>query len=170
MKLEQLKAVVSLLAVQTNAKDLATPHFDIVEKYEFDFDDGTGADQAQVVFEDTRTLAGSTNESLDLAGGLPHDLGGTITFTAAKVLIVKASDSNTGNLRVGAGVSNAFQGWFGASAVGCLVPPGGILVLIDPSATGESVTGGTGDLLRIENLSAGSSTYEIILAGEGSVA
>jgi hypothetical protein len=138
MKLDNLKAVISLLATQANAKDNATPQIDIVEKFEFDFSDGTGADQAQVVFEDTRTLAGSTNESLDLAGGLPHDLGGSITFTAAKILIVKAAATNTGNLRVGAAVSNAFQGWFGASAVGVPRPAGRIAsFLIDPSATGR---------------------------------
>jgi hypothetical protein len=170
MKLENLKAVVSVIGSQTNAKDLSTPQSDVVEKYEFNFSDGTGADQAQVIFEDSRTLAGTTSESLDLAGGLAHDLGGSITFTAAKVIIVKAADDNTGNLRVGAGVSNAFQGFFGASAVGVLVPPGGAIALIDPSATGEAVTGGTGDLLRIENLGAGAATYEIIIAGEGSVA
>lgn len=170
MKLEQLKAVISILATQSNAKDNATPHFDIVEKFEFDFDDGSGADQAQIVFEDTRTLAGVTNESLDLGGGLPHDLGGTITFSAVKVLIIKADDGNTGNLRVGAAVSNAFQGWFGAAAVGVLVPPGGAIFLVDPGATGEASPSGTGDLLRVENLSAGASTYQVYVAGEGAVA
>jgi hypothetical protein len=170
MNLEQFKATVSLIGIITNALDLATPTAELVKKYEFDFDNGTGADQAQVFFSDTRTLAGSTNESLDLAGGLAAPLGGSITFTAIKAIVVKAKDTNTGNLRVGAGVSNAFQGFFGASAIGNLVTPGGVLVLIDPSATGQAVTGGTGDLLRIENLSAGASDYDIFVLGEGTVA
>jgi hypothetical protein len=84
-------------------------------------------------------------------------------------IIVKAAEGNTGNLRVGAGVTNAFQGWFGAAAVGCLVPPGGILVLMDPGATGQAVTSGTGDLLRVENLGGSSNSYDIIVAGEGTV-
>jgi hypothetical protein len=170
MLLENLKIILSIIGTQTNAKDLVTPQADLVEKIEQSFSDGTGADQAQVIFSDTRTLAGSTNESLDLAGGLPHALGGTITFSAIKAIIVKARDTNTGNLRVGAGVANAFQGFFGASAIGNLVTPDGLLVLIDPSATGQAVTGGTGDLLRIENLSAGSSDYDIYIIGEGTVA
>lgn len=170
MLLDILKVTTAITGVQTNAKDKTTPQIDLVEKIEYAFDDGTGADQAQVIFSDTRTLAGSTNESLDLAGGLSHELGGSITFTAAKVLIVKAADGNTGNLRVGAGVTNAFQGWFGASAIGCLVPPGGMLVLVDPGATAEAVTAATGDLLRIENLGGSSNSYDIYIAGEGSVA
>jgi hypothetical protein len=123
MLLENLKIILSIIGTQTNAKDLVTPQADLVEKIEQSFSDGTGADQAQVIFSDTRTLAGSTNESLDLAGGLPHALGGTITFSAIKAIIVKARDTNTGNLRVGAGVANAFQGFFGASAIGNLVTP-----------------------------------------------
>lgn len=170
MHLENLKATVALVGTMTSALDLVTPQFDLVKKYEQSFADGTGADQAQVMFSDTRSLAGSTNESLDLAGGLAHALGGSITFSAAKLLIVKAAEGNTGNIRVGAGVTNAFQGWFGASAIGCLVPPGGILVLMDPGATGETVTGGTGDLLRIENLGGSTNSYDIIIAGEGTVA
>lgn len=168
--LQSLKLVLQIIASQTNALDLTTPQADIVEKIEFPFTDGTGADQAQQVFSDSRTLAGSAAESLDLAGGLAHPLGGNITFTAGKVLVIKAHDSNTGNLRFGAAVSNAFQGWFGASAVGNLVTPGGLLVLIDPSATGQAITGGTGDLLRVENLGGSTNGYDIYIAGEGTVA
>jgi hypothetical protein len=170
MNLDTLRLALSIVGVQTNAADLATPEDELVLKYEQDFDNGTGADQAQIIFHDQRTLGSSLSESLDLAGGLTHPLGGTITFTAIKAIIVKGAAANTGNLRVGAGVSNAFQGPFGASAIGNLVTPDGLLVHMDPSATGWAVTAGTGDLLRIENLVAASSTYDIIIVGEGSVA
>lgn len=170
MNLQNLRLTTAIIGSLANALDVVTPQADIVRKFEFDFDDGTGADQAQAFFSDSRTLAGSASESLDLAGGLASPLGGSITLTAAKILVVKAAAANTGNLRVGADVANAFEGWFGASAIGVLVPPGGILVLVDRSATGQAVTGGTADLLRVENLSAGSSDYEIFIAGEGTVA
>jgi hypothetical protein len=58
-------------------------------------------------------------------------------------------------------------GPFGASTHTVAVPPGGILLLVDPN-TGWTVTAGTADLLKITNASStGSATYDIELFGEG---
>src|SRR5690349_14906604 len=43
-------------------------------------DAGTGNNQANTMFADTRTLTASSSENLDLAGGLTDPLGGTLTF------------------------------------------------------------------------------------------
>lgn len=170
MKLDALKLVLAIAAAQSNPGSLATPEDEMVLRYEQAFGDGTAADQAQIIFHDRRTLGASTSENLDLAGALTHPLGGVITFTAIKAIIVKAAAANTGNLRVGATVANAFQGPFGAAAVGNLVTPDGWLVLMDPSAAGWAVVAGTADLLKVENLVAASGTYDIIIVGEGTVA
>jgi hypothetical protein len=170
MLLQSAKITTRIVASQTNAKDLSTPQADIVRSIEQSYADGTGADQAQIVWGDTRTLGSSASESLDLAGGLTHELGGTITFTAIKEIIIEGDEDNTGNLRVGAGVANAFVGPFGASAIGNLVGPLGLFHQRDRSATGWAVTAGTGDLLRIENLVAATANYNITIIGEGSVA
>ncbi len=170
MNLQNLKITTAISGSQTNAKDLTTPQADIVESFVQSYSDGTGADQAQLIFADERTLAGSASESIDLAGGLTHELGGTITFTAIKEIIVVGDDANSGNLRVGAGVANAFVGPFGASAIGNLVEPSGLLHQRTPSAAGWTVTAGTGDLLRIENLGGASATFKLIIVGEGTVA
>lgn len=133
---------------------------DIVQSYV----NGTGSNQANSGFSDRRALTASQAESLDLAGGLTAALGGSITFTKIKEIIVTAPKSNTGDLRVGKSVANAFVGPFGAAATGVLLPPGGIIHLRAPLA-GWTVTAGTGDLLQVENLVAADASYDIILVG-----
>src|SRR5690348_2887891 len=123
MNLDTLKLALAIVGVQSNDGDLSTPQDDLVLRYEQTFANGTGADQAQIIWHDHRSLSSSAAESLDLAGGLTHPLGGTVTFSAIKAIIVKGAAGNTGNLRVGADVANAFEGFFGASSVGTLVTP-----------------------------------------------
>jgi len=168
----QAKVTTSISGHVENTLDLTSPDAPIAKSYVQNYADGTGADQAQQLFSDTRALGISAAESLDLAGGLAAPLGGNITFTAIKEIIVKAPAANAGDLRVGRVVANGFIGPFDqtALALGVAVPPGGILHLRNPSAGGWAVTAATGDLLRVENLVATAASYDIILIGEGSAA
>lgn len=130
------------------------------------FGDGTGADQAQKLWTDQRTLAASATEDLDLAGGVSDVFGNVLTFTKVKALVIKAAAGNTNNVLVGGASSNGFITPFGGATHTVTVRPGGTLVLIAPDATGYAVTAGTGDLLKIAN-SAGSTgvTYDITVIG-----
>lgn len=167
MKLEQLRLTTSIVGTMTRSMDLVAPQVDIVRKYQQDYGDGTGIDQAQFIFSDTRPLAATTAENVDLSGALANPLGSTLVFSAVKELLIHAADTNVGNLKIGEGIANAFVGPFGAGSVGIQVPPGGLLHLSNPSAAGWAVTGGSGDLLKVENLGAGSASYDIIIVGEG---
>lgn len=130
------------------------------------FADGTGADQIKQVFADTRTISASSNEDLDLAGGLTNALGQSITFTKIRAIAIKASPSNTNNVLVGGAASAQFASWVGDATDVVVVRPGGLLVLVAPDATGYAVTATSADLLRIAN-SAGSTSvsYDIVLLG-----
>jgi len=166
------KVTTSVVAELSNSIDLATAELPLAKSYVQSYADGGAVDQAQVMFSDTRSLSSSATESLDLAGALASSIGGAITFTAIKEIIIKAAAANTGNLRVGKVITNGFAGPFDqtAGSLGVTIPPGGILHLRNPSATGWAVTAATGDLLSVENLVAASVSYDIILIGEGSVA
>lgn len=127
---------------------------------------GTAADQANAVFVDTRTLAASATEDLDLAGVLVNAVGTTMTFTRIKGFIVVAAVGNTNNVLVGGAATNAFINWCGDATDIVKVTPGGIFALTAPNATGFAVTAGTGDILKITNSAAGTAvTYDIILIG-----
>jgi len=130
------------------------------------FSNGTGDDQANQAFSDTRTLTASSTENLDLAGSLLDAFGNTLTFTKVKALIVTASAANTNDVLVGGAASNAMATFFGDATDVVKVKPGGTLLLMAPESAGYAVTASTGDLLKIANSSSGTSvTYTIIIIG-----
>ena len=126
---------------------------------------GTSANQADLIFRDQRTLALSTSENLDLAGGLTSVFGAAITFVKVKLIYVKAKSDNGGNIIVGGAAANAFVGPFADSSDKINVPAGGMYQVAD-ATTGWTVTAGTGDILKIENDDgAAEGTYDIIIVG-----
>jgi hypothetical protein len=134
------------------------------------FDPGTGAGQVDKIFSDTRTLAPSATEDLDLAGVLLDAFGAAITFARVRGILISAAVGNTNNVVVGA-VANAWA---------TLLSPAGVsqgLITLRPGAwfaagcgsadaTGYAVTPATGDLLHVANSAAGTSVnYDIVIIG-----
>lgn len=126
---------------------------------------GTGADQADKIWHDRRTIAASATDSLDLAGALLDGLGDAFTPARIKAVIVVAALANTNNVNVTRPASNGLP-LFLAAGDGIAVRPGGVFVWIARDATGVAVTGGTGDLLDIVNSAGGTDvTYDIYVIG-----
>lgn len=126
---------------------------------------GTSANQANMMWMDTRTLTASSSDSLDVYGGLTDAFGATINFTRLKGIIIFAAAANTNNLLIGGDAASI------ATLVGnindvLVIRPGGFLAICSPDATGYAITLTTADILKIAN-SAGSTsvTYDIILIG-----
>lgn len=162
-----LKTVLSLVlqAIQTNTADLSSPVDSASLSGTITLNSGTGANQADRVFHDQRTLAPSTAEDLDLAGGgLTDKFGAALTFARVKAIMIKAAAANGGNIEFG-GDANSVP-IFGAAADFIRIPPGGVFVWTAPDATGVAVTAGTGDILQVNNANGGASgTYDIIVVG-----
>lgn len=156
-------------AKETGALDLEQLVGTLSKTYSKSWVDGTGAGKVQVIFSDTRTLAASGTEDLDLAGSLVNAFGKTITFTKIKGIFIHAAAANTNNVNVTRSSSNGVLAFL-AAGDGVPLKPDGQFVFTDPS-TGFTVTGGTGDLLTITNSAGGTGvTYDIIIIGEGTVA
>jgi len=128
------------------------------------FANGTAADQANQMYVDTRTIAGSSNDDIDLAASLVDELGATITFTSIKGFLITSDAANGDVLNIGAG-TNAFFSFFGDTTDILKVHPGGTAMLVNPTAAGYAVTASTADILRIANADASSATYTIYLIG-----
>lgn len=157
----------SLSGTLTGDNDLSSVTQNIAYSKAFNLADGTGANQANMIWLDQRTLAASATEGLDLAGSLTNVYGSTITFTSIKGIIVFAAAANTNNVLVGGAVSNGFINWVSDASDVLVVPPGSMFSLVNPNANGYAVTAGTGDILKISNSSSGTGvTYDIILLGE----
>lgn len=156
---------VKTVATLTNALDLATASVPLTLTNQIRLAAGTGANQADLIFHDTRTLGASGTEDLDLAGSLVGALGNTLTFARIKALVISAASGNTNSVQVTRPASNGVP-LFLAAGDGLSVRPGGVFAWIAPDATGVAVTAGTGDLITITN-SAGSTsvTYNVVIIG-----
>lgn len=163
-------SLVATLSMRTQAQvsnplDLSSLADVLNQLMEISFANGTGAGQANKMWSDRRTLADSSSESLDLAGGLTDSFGASITFTSIKAIVIK-NRSSSQQLAIGGAASNQFINWVANSSDIVNVPAGGLFVLVAPTAAGFAVTASTGDLLKVANGAAGSATdYDIILIG-----
>jgi hypothetical protein len=157
---------LTVIGELADALDLGTATFAPNYAATFGLTNGTGANQINQMFTDTRTLAASGTENIDLAGGLTDPFGATITFTKIKALIIKAAAGNTNDVVVGGHASAAVSSFFGDATDKVKVKPGGLMVLAAPDANGYAVTAATADLLTIANSAAGTGvTYDIIILG-----
>ncbi|MEE1814213.1 hypothetical protein PUR59_04155 [Streptomyces sp. SP18ES09] len=128
---------------------------------------GTGAGNADKVYQARRTLAASGSEDLDLAGVLADAFGATISFAKVKGLFIAAAPGNTNNVVVGNASSNGWATLLNSTGTVTL-RPGAVLAVVAGAAdaTTYAVTATTGDLLKVAN-SAGSSSvsYDICIVG-----
>lgn len=158
---------VSADARQQNTVDLGASEARRRLSASVDLAAGVAAGMADLVFADTRTLAASGTEDLDLAGALADAFGAAQVFARVKALVVQADAGNTNNVQVIRPASNGVP-LFMAAGDGVALRPGETLVLVAgvADAIGHVVTAGTGDLLTITN-SAGTTgvTYSIMVIG-----
>lgn len=150
----------------TKTMDIGTASLVVDYSKKFTQTNGTGADQDNMIWSDTRTISASSTDDLDLYGGLTNAFGDSISFTCIKGLMIFASAANTNNVLVG-GDAAAIVNWVGNANDIIVVKPGGIFFLYDPSAAGYGVTNTSADVLQIANSSSGSGVdYDIIIIGE----
>lgn len=158
---------VVLNATLSGDSDIGTSSHTINQNYKTTFTSGTGANQANQMWADTRTIAASGADDLDLAGGITNALGTTITFTSIKGIIVSAAAANTNDVQIGGDATAALAELFAHSSDIINVKPGGTFAIVNPNANGYAVTATTADILQITNSSSGTGvTYDIIIVGE----
>lgn len=161
----QAQIAIKVAATMTSALDIGSASYPVNTGAVVNLANGTGANQANQIFTDTRTLTASGTENLDLAASLVDAFGATITFTKVKAVFVTADSGNTNDVQVQRAALNGAP-LFMAAGDGIALTPGASFAAIFPDANGVAVTAGTGDLLTITN-SAGSTsvTYTIVIIG-----
>ena len=128
---------------------------------------GTGANQANKIYFAKRTLAGGANETLDLAASLLDAFGNTITFSAIKGFQINLlTETTASSILVGNTGANGWVGWCNATTDAVKIKNGYSFALFGTDAGGMTVTGGTGDLLKVTNQDGvNTATYSIVLYG-----
>lgn len=152
----------------SSALDLGTAAAKQTIDFAADIASGTGDSQADKLFSDSRTLAASASENLDLSGGLTDALGASISMVELLAIIVVADAGNTNNVVIGNGTNPVIGGPFGAAGANAIaVPPGGLFAWFAPNdGEGAPVTNSTADILKVANSGGSTSvTYKVILVG-----
>lgn len=153
--------LLSILAHESSSGDISQTLRATPATYSLALTDGTGANQAQVVWSDSRTATTSTS-TIDL-GSLQDDRG-TVAMSAIKALYVRNTGAASMNWNGGSWATGPLSAP-GDCAVS--VPAGGAMLFVAPTAAGYPVTGSP-NTIDVDTFS-GSTTYDIILIGEGTV-
>jgi hypothetical protein len=85
------KLLLQLDATYKNVLDLGSPTDSFQKRQLIELSNGTGANAADLMFHDRRTIAASGTEDLDLAGVLASPFGATLTFAEVRAVLITAA-------------------------------------------------------------------------------
>jgi hypothetical protein len=154
---------VKFSAVQLGSNDQASPEFrPSIEKL-LQFASGTGANQADGVFTDSRSVNASANDDIDLSGALTDALGASVA-AAEMVGILIVNNSTTQTLTIGVAGTNPWVTMWAATGDGIKVFPGGVFLNFATDASGlGAVVAGASDVLRVANGSGSAASFDIAI-------
>lgn len=157
--------IAKITASQTSTLDAAVYSLALADLDPINLSDGVGNNQADLIWSDTRTLAASTSEELDL-NALPQSAPlANVNMVKVKAILVLAAAGNTNNVEVGNAAATQFQAGFGVATGRWIIPPGDRFLATAQKA-GWSSANGVSDKLKIANGGAGTSVdYTLILIG-----
>jgi hypothetical protein len=164
---------LSIQATETSSTDLQTGSASLSQALSIVLSDGTGVNQANKIWSDSRSLAASASDTLDLSGAFTNIYGSAVNFTAIKFMFVQHTTVDASALlTVKPAAALGWASWqptgttgiwlAGATAVG---QQGGFILLGRSTAAGYAVTAGTGDILTITAGPDVVHTYNIVLIG-----
>ncbi len=161
-----LSAKLNLLLniVHTKTLDLDTARDAINLSRGVSLENGTGANQANSIWHDNRTLADAANETIDLHdGSLLNAFGDALVLTKLKAIYIK-NNSVDACLLIGA-AATVQLGLFNVVTDVLKLQPGGELFITAPNDTGIVTT--TNSKLKLAHDGTGTSnlTYDIIVVG-----
>jgi hypothetical protein len=161
--------LLSILAHETSSGDISQTLRATPATYSLTLGNGTGANQAQVVWSDSRTIPGGSQDTVPLRT-LTDDRG-SVSFTAVKAMYIRNTSQSSIQLALGDALQEAWTSGPGYAVDGnnygeTNIAAGGCLFFSDPTAGGAVVPQSEA---TIYINGASGLTYEIILIGEGTV-
>lgn len=147
------------------ALDLTSPKESISISKSQAFTNGTGSNQGNEFFSDTRELnaGNSFTETLDLTSGLSNAFGETVTFIKLRMILIHNKSTSTGENLTLSGNAIANSGWLGGTTPTQIVPPNGWYIVTNP-IDGFTITNTSQDQLTIDS-GSDEISYDIILIG-----
>ena len=158
---------VSITGTLSKTRDLSSPQAQIALSLLATLADGTTNVQADKAWDDTRTLAASATEDLDMgtgAGQLVDALGDAFAPAEVVAVMIFAAAANTNTVVVGAAAAEPFLGPMGGTTPTTTIKPGGCLLWYAPA--GWTVTNNSNDKIKVANSGAGTGVdYSIVIIG-----
>jgi len=158
------KIVLNVGTTFTGTSGLGTAIETLALDYSIDLATGTGANQANIIYSASRSLADDVNETLDLyaSGTLKDSFGTALTMTRLKLLFIY-NTSTDASLLLGGGTTPV--GIFADASDILTLPPGGKCLFSAPDATGVLLT--TNKNLKLAHNGTGTSAlvYKIVAIG-----
>lgn len=159
--------LLSILTGETDSGDHAKDVRTTKVEYFKELADGTGANQAQVAWSDSRVVAPGGYDNVNLRS-LADDRG-SISITAVKAWFIR----NTGPVSFSFGAYGTIQETYslpiGEEGTGIATsPPGGVAFFMNPTAAGWPTNSPTANFV-VYNNSLQNVTYDIVFIGEGTV-
>jgi len=155
---------VAINATFTDDQDLSDPTASVALSALESLSNGTTNTAADLVWSDTRSVALSSSEVLDLGtgGGLTTPFGAAFSPAEVVAVLVVAAEGNTNNVVIGNNGTEDFVGWFGAATHTIAVKPGGWMFQFAPA--GWTVTNNSSDKIKVANSGAGTAVeYSIVI-------
>jgi hypothetical protein len=158
---------VKVTGSYVSAAGLVTGTAPLSSSYVTDLANGVGANQGNVLYTASRSLASTATDSLDFAGGgLTDAFGAAIAPARVRVVLIRSASGNTTNLTL-LGDANGIP-ILNTAATTTTLAPGGTFLATKPDATGFVVTAGTGDIIKVVNGSGATAIYDIFVIGASS--
>lgn len=149
---------------------IANPQTALIEDT-YTIDDGTGSDQADLLFSDRRSVVASATDTLDLGtgGGLTDVFNVSIVpFVKVTVIVIRNRSTTAGDiLHIGPHTVNGFIGPWVATGDLNEVGPGDVVYLRNDA--GWTVTDGSVDTIRVVEVGGANTViYDIGILGRSS--
>ena len=149
--------VIRLSAQLTGPGDLGVDTSALDMTYPMRLTNGTGADEADLLFKDTRQLAGGAIDDIDLTT-VEDAFGTPLAAVEVVTVFLRSLDTNTTNLTIGGSTADY------SGIPDQTITPGGIVFYHNAGTAGlGSVVDGTSDIIRIVNGSGAQASYEIVI-------
>jgi hypothetical protein len=137
-----------IVGIETDTADIAVNTRVTKAEHFLALSDGTAANQAQVIYSDSRTSGGTDTLQLSSLSDTRDGASVTIAFTAIKALYVENTHGTN---------TIALTGAYTGS-----VPPGGVYLSTNPTAAGTTAN-------SLFLTSTAGTTYKVVIVGEGSI-
>lgn len=164
--------LMQLVCASDKDADLdATPTSELDLQFTDTLTDGTGLDQADMLWFDDASMIADATDTLDLNATLTDIYGDSVDMVRVKCIFFKNTSTTASELQVGPhAAANPFQ--MGLTSVGgatgneaIIVPKGGAFCIFTPDATAYAVGAGATDDLEVFEASSLAALYEIAIVG-----